>query len=171
MVNCRGKLSVVFCLTLIIASTMVLFSGGIFAQTQADDRIVVHKSDLPPDLLAQLEREKTVEQIEQIGEWAGKGREVGVAVNEALKAITTNTVEFSKTDLGKYTMFLVAWKVMGRDFVQLIISFLSFLIFAPFWIWSFKKHCLKEDAIADVQWSHVAVLGVFILLLCLIALP
>ena len=89
----------------------------------------------------QVEKVKTVtnitENLETAGKWAGMGKEIGIAANETLKAITGTAVDVSKTDLGKFTMLLVAWKVVGHDMIRiafgcvlmLIIIFSSILLY------------------------------------------
>lgn len=87
--------------------------------TQNDGTIVIRKSDLPPELLQQLESKRQLaevsQKIEAYGKWVGIGKELGVAVNESLSALTIQADKLSKTDVGKFTMFMVAYKVLGND--------------------------------------------------------
>jgi hypothetical protein len=101
--------------------------------------MVVKKSDLPPDLRAKLEIEQ---KVQTYGKYAGIGREIGVAVDGALSAITDNAQKFAQTDVGKLTIFLVVWKVIGGDFIQLAIGIFLFAIGVPIFIWLLRRNCI-----------------------------
>jgi len=129
----------------LIAVSLLLFALLLFAdvaqaQTTTPDTIVVNKADLPANLLVQLEQKKKMaevtENLEIVSGWAGTGREIGIAVNESLKAVTEQTAEFAKTDVGKLTMFLVAWKVLATDAHGLISGVLGIIIGIPLLIFA-----------------------------------
>lgn len=100
---------------------------------QQDDRIVVRRSDLPPEVLNQIE---TRAKIQAYGEWVGIGKEIGTAVNEGLSALTKNADDLSKTDVGKFTMIMIAWKVMGWQLVHLIFGTVFFICGLIIFMWS-----------------------------------
>ena len=84
-----------------------------------------HELDaLPVDVKAKIieaQAQKELDaKITSYGKWVGIGKEVGVAVNESLGALTSTADDFSKTNVGKFTMVLVAYKVLGTDMIQLI---------------------------------------------------
>ena len=76
-------------------------------------------SKLPIEVQNQIATTKVDNQIETAGKWVGFGKEVGTAVNESLAAVTKTAVDFSETKLGKITIFLVIYKVIGGDIIQL----------------------------------------------------
>jgi hypothetical protein len=88
--------------------------------------------------------------VENVGEWVGLGKEVGVAVNEALGAVTKTASEFGETKLGKLTIVLVIWKVVGEDIIQLgfafiwifLVTFLAFFVYYKYG--KTKRHLIKE---------------------------
>lgn len=47
--------------------------------------------------------------------YAAVGRGIGIAVNESLGAINKQAANFAETKVGKLTMLIVAWKVLGED--------------------------------------------------------
>lgn len=123
------------------------FSSPLLAET--NDTIMVRRSDLPAELVKELEARQSLalmaQRIETYGKWVGVGKEVGVAVNDSLSAITEQADNFSKTGVGKFTLFLVAWKVLGKDFVGVIIGVPLLIvwttIFAVFWR---RLYCVRR---------------------------
>ena len=125
---------------LLLTVVLALFVWPITAAAQTPPvrgPITVDRSDLPPDLLKQIETKQQLERrVETAGKWAGLGREIGLAVNEGLQALTKTADDFSKTGVGRFTMFLIAWKVVGTDFLQLFFGTLFFLTGLVFFVWS-----------------------------------
>lgn len=112
------------------------------AETKSsDETVVVRKSDLPPPLLKDLEEKarlsSVAQRIEAYGKWVGIGKEIGAAVNDSLSAVTTQADNFAKTGVGKFTMFLVAYKVLGKDLIGMVVGipllFVWTTIFVVFW--------------------------------------
>ena len=108
------------------------------AWAQSNDRITVKKSDLPPDLLKKIEVES---KIQTYGAWVGIGKEVGTAVNEGLSALTKNADDFAKTGVGKFTMVMIAWKVMGWHLVHVLGGTVFFIVGMLVFVWSFWLNC------------------------------
>lgn len=102
------------------------FAVAASATTNAEETIMVRRSDLPPQVLKDLEERQALasmsQRIEAYGKWVGIGKEVGSAVNDSLSAITTQADNFAKTGVGKFTMFIVAYKVLGKDLVGMTIG-------------------------------------------------
>ena len=120
-------------------------------------------SKLSPELQAQIQEEqKTVEITEglkQYGEWAGMGKEIGVAVKEGLSALTSEVENVSKTDAGKLTMFIIAWKVIGDDakgliFGPIIMIFITLIYLYLFKKWyGVKKIKIKSEVSEGLLWN------------------
>lgn len=94
-------------------------------------------------------------------EWVEMGTNMGAAMGGAAKAILKETKDatfgegvsvvdgidkFSKTDAGRFTMVVVAWKVMGRDAIDLLDRVKNVAIGVPFliawtivFIWFWRK--------------------------------
>ena len=95
--------------------TLILIVGQpIYAQSQTvDNRVVVDKSILTPDQLAKLQADaltnQVVEQVSTYSKIAGVGKEVGIAVREGLTAVVDIADKFGGTDVGKFTMVMIAW--------------------------------------------------------------
>ena len=124
-------------LTVVLALLVVPITAAAQTPAPAGGKIIVERSDLPPDLLKQLEIKQQLDRrVETAGKWAGLGREIGLAVNEGLQALTKTADDFSKTGVGRFTMFLIAWKVVWTDFLQLFFGTLFFLTGLVFFVWS-----------------------------------
>lgn len=130
----------------------------VVAQQQSsggDEVVAVRKKDLPPDLVEKIQAQQKVEdlqkKIETYGKWVGLGKEVGSAVNESLSALTTQAEKFSKTGVGKFTMFIVAWKVLGKDFMGFIIGVPLLILATSIFLWSYRKTCLPYRVLTKVN--------------------
>jgi hypothetical protein len=138
-----------FKFTAFIAVVLFLTVSSGIAQTQAVEKVTVPKNMLTTDQIKALETQELQSKIETYGKWVGIGNEVGKAVDGSLKAITSNAVDLSKTGLGKYTMFLVAWKVMGTSVIQLFIGLLFGMVFVPLFVWSYWRMCIPRRVLVQ----------------------
>lgn len=66
--------------------------------------------------------------LETYGNWVGVGGEVGNAIEEGLTAVVDVADKFTGTDVGKFTMVLVAWKVIGKDLVRILLGLIFLAI-------------------------------------------
>lgn len=120
----------------LIAGIILLMSSMSFAQI--DSMITVKKSDLPLHVLQTIE---TKNRIENVGKWVGLGKEVGTAVQEGLGALTDEADKFSKTGVGKFTMFIIAFKILGYPIIQLVVGLFILLIGILVYAWYLFKYC------------------------------
>gem|GEM_PF-3105559 len=114
-------------------------------QAPADKYVCLSRSDMEryaPGLLSDLEKKygpnlgvnpekRTSEKV------VGISREIGIAMNEALSSLTKHSEELAHTGVGQFTLFIVAWKIMGRDFSGLVLGFplllCLFILFISYW--------------------------------------
>lgn len=106
---------------------------NLYAQSEL---VSIPKESLTEQQKKLLEKEIAVqsnaildEKLETYSKFAGVGKEVGVAVREGLTAVVDVSEKFGKTDVGKYTMILIAWKVVGSEAVKIVIGILFLIIF------------------------------------------
>lgn len=117
---------------------LLMFSVTVssFSQTK-DEQIIVKTSDLTADQLVKIKTQQKVDElqskIQTYGKWAGVGSEVGTAVREGLNAVVDVSEKFGNTKVGTFTMYLIAWKVVGVDVVRIILGLL-FVTIATFFI-------------------------------------
>lgn len=139
---------------------------------QPEETVVIKKSDLTKEQLAKVQKEEITSQLGAYKEYAEMGRGVGLAVGESLKAVKDVALDFSKTDVGKYTMFLIAWKVMAKDVIDVVTKmgdqFFGYLIGPPVLligglvlIWSYRRQCLPRRMLIEKtkegkKWAIIA---------------
>lgn len=137
---------------LLVSLILALVSLGAFAQTKTSDEMVsIPKSQLTAQQLASVQQANLQSKIEQYGKWVGLGKEVGEAVNGSLSALTKQAEEFSKTGVGKFTMFMIAWKVLGNDLTQFVVGVPLFAVGFVVWIISFWKNGLPRQDLLSVS--------------------
>jgi uncharacterized protein YxeA len=109
----------------------LLFISLLLVSLITFSQVNISKEDfdkLPIDVQNKITGTKTDGQIETAGKWVGFGKEVGTAVNESLKAVTGTAVDFSKTSLGKITVALVIYKVIGSDIIRVLFGILWLIL-------------------------------------------
>jgi hypothetical protein len=117
----------------------LLLTVPVLGDTPQDEKVTVPKSMLTQDQLNKLQGHDLRENVH---EWAGVGKEVGEAVNSSLAAVTVQTNSFAQTGVGKLTMVLVVWKILGDQIVHLVGGAIELVVFLPLWIWSYRKTCM-----------------------------
>lgn len=90
------------------------------------------------------EQQRAEFQVDSARSWVGTGKEIGEAVNSSLAAITTQSNNFAQTPVGKLTVFIVIWKVVGDQFLHVVGGILELLLCIPVWIWSYRRMCLTR---------------------------
>ncbi len=84
--------------------------------------------------------------VAEAHEWVNLGKNLGQAFDAGLTSLTDHAEKFSKTDAGRFTMLVIAWKVAGKDATMFIkdIGAMIFGIFAQIvwtmiYIWYMRK--------------------------------
>lgn len=119
---------------------IVLFSASAVPQDTPQDTVTIPKSELTDQQKTELEQKDLQDKIDRYGKWVGVGHEIGVAVNEGLTAVTTNANTFAQTPVGKWTMFVIIFKVIGEKIIGYFVGLVFFLIGIPVWIWSYRRY-------------------------------
>jgi len=89
---------------------------------QQEEMVSVPKSQLTEQQKQALTIQDAKTGFETASQFVGLGREVGEAVNSGLSALTHHIDTISNTKVGKLTMFLIAYKVIGTDIIQLAVG-------------------------------------------------
>jgi len=136
---------------LVLPVLLLLALTSVTAQTDyttSDERIVVNKSDLTPDQIAKLKAEAQLElmekKLETYGNWVGVGGEIGQAIDEGLNSVVNVAEKFGKTEVGKFTLVLIAWKVVGQDVVRILLGLIFIGMFTWLLIYSFRRTCIDR---------------------------
>lgn len=109
----------------ILMIVMTILSLGLFAQ---EKMVSVPESQLTEQQKVELSKQQVSQTLEAASKWVGLGKEVEEAINGGLMALTRNADTLSQTNVGKFTMFMIAWKVMGTDVIQLVVGSVVFII-------------------------------------------
>lgn len=116
--------------------------------SQKPKQIVVNVNDLTQDQLAKVQARNKVEQvtgqIETYSKYAGMGKEVGIAVSEGLGAVKDVTLEFADSNVGKLTMALIVWKVIGDDLKGMVLGIPIWLLVTFLFIWSYRRSLIRR---------------------------
>lgn len=138
--------------------TALTFAFGSFAA----DTLTVDITKLSPSELALYQKLKTDQLAEantfnidkvtpdQIDRYGQIGRAFGSAFKECWTAVSSDAEKFAQSDAGKWAMFLVAWKIMGQDAINVINSLVRYItgffligVGIPFFIYIFRRNCIQ----------------------------
>lgn len=111
---------------------------------QGEEVVSVPKSILTKEQAGKLAEYNFAKKVETYGKWVGVGHEVGVAVNEGLSAVTTQANSFASTPVGKWTMAVIVFKVVGKDIIGLLFAIGVIAVGLPAWIWSYRKYLPRQ---------------------------
>lgn len=132
----------------------LLMSLSIFSQTvtlSAEDL-----AKLDPAVKSQIESLSAQKQIsgniESVSKWAGLGKEIGLTVKESLEAVVDVSDKFSKTNVGKFTLALVFYKIAGRDVLQLFIGLIWIIIILAVSYKMYRNNCDRK-VLVERKWS------------------
>lgn len=184
------KLLLVVCL--LTLNIMFAKSQSTTAQ-QVKETITVDVNDLDAATLAKVKAKATEEELKgkvaAYGQWVGIGREVGVAVDEGLTAVTKHATEIADTKIGKITMFIIAYKVIGKDIIRITVGIIIWLLLTIMFVISYFRNAMdrkmrsmkydKDGKIISVeetikscsqesQWAHFCMYVVANLFICLL---
>ena len=117
-------------------------------------------ANIPDSLLTKeqqsyLEKQQMDNTVLKASQWVGLGKEIGSAFNEGLSALTDHADKFSRTRVGTFAMVLIAYKVMGRDFIHYIFGILFFIIISILLYFATRKHHIPYRIRTKGNWIDV----------------
>ncbi len=122
-----------------------------------DEEITIKKSDLSTEQLAEILAEKQLQEmqkkVETYGNWVGVGGEVGTAVKEALLGVVEVSDKFGKTDVGKFTMIMVAWKIIGKDIIRILLGLIFIIVFVILLNRSYRTYTVRRIVTESNGWK------------------
>lgn len=116
-----------------------LLCTGAFSQQQ-EETVTVPKSMLSKEQIGEISAKELQQKIDTYGKWVGMGHEVGTAVNESLSAVTAQANNFAQTGVGKWTMFVVIYKIIGHDVLGCVFATIFWFVGVPIWLWSYRRY-------------------------------
>lgn len=132
-----------------IAPFMLMALFAVTAGAQNDTMVSVPISKLTVQQKAELSSQALSDKVAGVGKYAGVGKEIGEAVNSGLQAVTANASAFADTRVGKFTMFVIAWKVMGNDLSRVFFAIMFGVIGVPLWAWSYYKNVVPKRILKE----------------------
>ena len=94
----------------------------------AFSQITISQEDydrLPKEARTQIEKITTEKTIKgEMSEYANLGREIGIAVNETLKAVEDSAIRISESNLGQTAITIVVWKLLYKEIAGVVIGIL-----------------------------------------------
>ena len=102
---------------------------------------------LPEDVKKELSISKEMKKYSDYASW---GKEIGVAVNETLKAVEESSIRISKTEIGQSAIFILKWKFLYKDFIHIIVGFLLLSICIGLLIYITRRR-KSENTIEEEQ--------------------
>jgi hypothetical protein len=116
-----------------------------------DETVQIKKTDLTTEQLAKLQVEETKQKIVSYGEIAGFGKEIGIAINDGLNAVVDVSQKFAGTDVGKFTIAIIGWKLLYKDFIQILLGLL-FVVFVNILIFKYHKTLRPHKVLKKGAW-------------------
>lgn len=120
---------------------IAVLSCNIFAQKV--ETVTVDINKLSPEARAEIESRKQMQKIQQYGEWVGLGKEIGIAVDSSLASVTDRAAQFADTDMGKVTMAVLVYKIVGKDLIKMVVGCSFIVVYTIIMIFFTYKNCIK----------------------------
>jgi len=154
-----------------ILISLVLLCSFAAAQDQPKKMVSVPEDQLTEQQKQALKIQQVDTTIQSAHGWVGVGKELGTAFDSALQSLTQRSNEFAQTKVGKFTMILVAWKVMGEDakqfanaIVHFAYGFIELVVFLPILLWNYRRSCITRKILVSKEgpfWARKKTYQVF----------
>jgi hypothetical protein len=105
------------------------------AQIQLDVAKMKNQNPLSPELVT---------------EWAGAGTAIGAALGGCAKEIGVQVNDFANTPVGVVAVFIIAWKLVGADLVQLLVGLIW--LFVGIHIW--RKYFMQWIKVRSIEYNE-----------------
>lgn len=102
---------------------------------------------------------------EKIDKYAQIGKSFGTAFKECWTTVSSDAEKFAQSDAGKLTMFLIAWKIVGQDGINLVEKAVQYIIGIPLlfsgtliFVWIIRRNCFSRPRLVEstkVGWMTV----------------
>lgn len=77
------------------------------------------------------------------------GKAVGKAVNQVMTALTDDGQRLADSEVGRFTIFMVGWKVMGSKVVRYCVGLPLMWTLVLVWWWSYRRNCLRRRVLEE----------------------
>ncbi len=76
---------------------------------------------------------------EVVSKWIGVGKEVGIATREGLNAVVDTAEKFGSTKVGNFVMVMIAWRIIGKDVLGVILGVPMLIGGICLWLWAARR--------------------------------
>lgn len=133
-----------------LLSLLVLMLAVLVSTVNAQDASDYLTPEQRARMEADIQAKELQKKLDTYGKWVGVGGEVGQAVREGLTAVGDVANDFGKTEVGKFTMFMIAWKVMGKEILRVVMGLLFFSIMTFIFIKTYKNTYQSKRVCVEV---------------------
>lgn len=147
---------------ILILAIALAASTAVFAQGQASQPVQQTAQAAPQaqEVIVKIQQQapelpKTTV-VQKANEWVDFGKNVGAAMDAGLTSLTEHAEKFSKTDAGRFTMLVIAWKVAGRDamelterFTHVVVGIGILCVWIPLAVWFFRKNFMAHRVLIE----------------------
>jgi hypothetical protein len=98
----------------------------------------------------------------KLQEYALVGKALGQAFKECWSTVSTDAEKFAQSDAGKWTAFLITWKVMGKDAIDVVkttvrwaVGIGLFIFVTPFFMFIIWKNCVVKKVMVSCERNGV----------------
>lgn len=110
----------------LIASVILVVGLGAQTPNPSEPMVTVPKSWVQP--------ERQTQAPAQISQYVGIGKEIGEAVKNGLENVVEVSNKFANTPVGQFTMFMIAWKILGKELLHLVIGIPVYIVLMSLWV-------------------------------------
>lgn len=142
-----------------IAILAMTFAPLLYAQDSVNIKLPLSAEQL--ETVKQLQKlGMTIQMPDSLtqGKYSGLGKEIGLAVGNSLAAVNKEVGAFGESKVGKFTMVIVAWKILGEDvkgFTEavfgVVIGIPLLIAFNWFMIWFWKRTTSKTRLVVSEE--------------------
>ena len=77
--------------------------------------------------------------VPEVSKYVGLGREIGVATREGLNAVVDTAEKFGNTKVGNFVLVMVAWRIMAKDVLGIVLGIPIFFVGLAVWFCLAKR--------------------------------
>jgi hypothetical protein len=131
----------------LIPAFVLLIATPAFGQVSTSGLSEVQKAEIEMQAAKMREDNENSPQraLETAKEWSELGTGVGTALVSVSKELGMAADEFSQTSVGKITVAVIVWKVMGAEVVRKLSAILFLFVAIPLWMKYFRKLAVVES--------------------------
>jgi hypothetical protein len=125
----------------------LMFTGIAFGQSSTDgDQTVM----VPKKYVSQEGLQHQV-QTKDVSQWLGIGKEIGIATKEGLESVVDVSEKFGTTNVGHFVMFMVAWKIIGKSILAVVLGIPLWIAGVCLWMYSMRRFFWGVNVVSKIN--------------------